>query len=126
MRKKSVIDEKPAPPDHLSEKAKEIFSFYVQKNKPSPGQIALLILGLEKLDTVDECGQIIRTEGLTVTSERSGITRKHPLIDTQKEATNMFLKISKQLQLGRPVDSFFPETNISDFDFDLNPPDFDV
>ena len=101
MKKQSVIDEQPAPPDHLSKKAKKIFRFYVAEEKRAPGQIALLIRGLEALDTADECGRIIRADGLTSTSERSGLARQHPLFNTQKENTNIMLKVWKQLQLDR-------------------------
>lgn len=127
MKKKSVINEKPAPPDHLSEKAKKIFCDFVQQNKRAPGQVALLIRGLEAMDTADECERIIRADGLAVKSERSGLARQHPLFNTQKENTAIMLKVWKELHLGKSIsNNCFPETSMSDFDFDLEPIDFDI
>ncbi len=89
----------PEPPEHLSEKAKELFSFYVGRSVRAPGQIALFLRGLEAMDQADECGRIIREEGLSKKSERSKIARQHPLLNTQRQATGEFLKIWKLLNL---------------------------
>jgi len=70
-------------PSHLSDKARKMYHFYVGKAARTPGQIALLVQGLEAMGRAEECAAIIRREGLAVTSARSGLTRKHPLIDTQ-------------------------------------------
>jgi len=89
----------PEPPEHLTEKAKALYRFYIGKTIRSPGQIALFIRGVESMDVADECGRIIRAEGLSQTSERSGMTRQHPLLNTQKEATAQMLKIWSALHL---------------------------
>ena len=89
----------PDPPKHLSKKAAELYIFYVGLSIRAPGQIALLIKGLEALDQADKAGFIIRKDGLTQTSERSGLSRQHPLLNTQKEAIACFLKVWKVLGL---------------------------
>ncbi len=89
----------PEPPEHLSSKAQELYNFYAGKSVRAPGQIALLVRGLESMDTADECYRIIHEEGLSVTSERSKITRQHPLLNTQREAIGQMMKIFKLLRL---------------------------
>ena len=90
----------PEPPEHLSEKAKTLFRFYVGKTVRAPGQVTLFIRGLEAMDTADECGKVIRKEGLSVKSERSNMVRQHPLLNTQREATAQMLKVWKELRLN--------------------------
>jgi len=90
----------PEPPEHLSEKAKTLFRFYVGKTVRAPGQVTLFIRGLESMDTADECGRVIREEGLSVKSERSNMVRQHPLLNTQREATAQMLKVWKDLRLN--------------------------
>jgi len=101
MTEKKTEPTFPDPPGHLSEKAIELYRFYVGLNVRAPGQIALLIKGLESLDQADEAAKIVRDEGLSQVSERSGLKRQHPLLNTQKEATAFFLKVWKTLGLNR-------------------------
>ena len=96
---KPIEPEWPEPPEHLSEKAKKLFRFYVGKTVRAPGQIALLIRGLEAMDEADECGRIIRAEGLAQTSERSGLMRQNPLLNSQREATAQMIKVWHALRL---------------------------
>lgn len=99
MEKSKNNQEWPPPPDHLSEKAKALYYVYIGKTIRAPGQIALFIRGLESMDQADECGRIVRAEGLTQTSERSRMTRKHALLNTQKEASAFMLKVWEKLGL---------------------------
>lgn len=89
----------PAAPEYLSEKAKMIFKFYVGLTIRAPGQIALFVRGLEAMDQADEAGRLIREQGLSQTSERSGLERQNPLLNAQKEATATMIKIWKSLGL---------------------------
>lgn len=90
----------PEPPDHLTEKAKALYFFYTGKTIRAPGQIALFIRGLEYMDQADECVRIIRSEGLSQKSERSGMVRQNPLLNTQEKATSQMLKIWSALGLN--------------------------
>jgi len=92
-------NEWPGPPEHLTEKAKALYHCYIGKTIRAPGQIALFVRGLEAMDQADKCGKIIRTDGLTQTSERSGMTRQHPLLNTERESTSQMLKIWRELSL---------------------------
>jgi phage terminase small subunit len=89
----------PGPPEHLSEKAKELFVCYVGRTIFSLGQIALFIRGLEAMDEAAACRRIIQRDGLSITSERSRMTRQHPLLNTEREATAQMMKIWKELSL---------------------------
>ena len=89
----------PKPPEHLSVKSQELYNFYIRKSVRAPGQIAFFVRGLEAMDIADECTRIIRLEGLTVKSERSKMTRQHPLLNTRKEAIGEMIKIFKILKL---------------------------
>ncbi len=90
----------PEPPEHLTEKAKALYRFYIGKTIRSPGQIALFIRGLEVMDQADEAGELIREQGLSQTSKRSGLERQNPLMNVEKEATATMLKIWKILRLN--------------------------
>jgi phage terminase small subunit len=85
--------------EHLSGKSKEIYEFYRGKAARTPGQVALLVRALEALDEAEKCREILETEGLTIVSERSGVTRQNPLIGVRNEATATALKIFKLLGL---------------------------
>jgi len=84
-------------PSYLSDTSKEIFKFYTGKSIKTPGQVALLIRGLDSLDLAIRAAETLREEGLIVTSKRSGMSRAHPCIAIQKEATAAFFKIAKLL-----------------------------
>lgn len=90
----------PDPPDYLSEKAKELYGFYVGLTIRAPAQIAMFIKGLEALDTADEAARLIREEGLTTKSTRSGMSRQHPGLAIQKESMATMMKIWKTLGLN--------------------------
>ena len=100
----------PEAPAHLSEKAKELFNFYVGRTIKAPGQIALFVRGLESMDTADQCATLIRDQGLFQVSARSGMPRQNPLLNTQNEATAQMLKVWKELHLNvnqcRTADGF--------------------
>ncbi|NQT55492.1 MAG: hypothetical protein HQ551_04620 [Desulfobacteraceae bacterium] len=101
MTKKKTEPTFPDPPEHLSEKASELYRFYIGLTIRAPGQIALFVKGLEALDQTNEVARIIRKEGLTQTSERSGLKRQHCLLNVQKEAMSCFMRVWKALELNQ-------------------------
>ena len=92
--------------NNLSEKAQHMFQFYSNTSAKTPGQRALLLQGLRAMDQAEQAAEVIAREGLTVTSERSGLTRAHTLLRTQREATAEMVKIFKLLELERA--NYFP------------------
>lgn len=85
----------------LSEKGQQMFEYYSSTSIKTPGQRALLMQALQAYDAATQAAEIIHKEGLSVTSERSGLTRAHPLLKVQREATAEMLKIFKLLGLER-------------------------
>ena len=88
------------PPEHLSEKAKSLFREYVGTEVKTAARVALFIRGLEALDLADECSEIIRRDGVAQVSERSGLSRQHPLLHSLKTATETMLKVWGTLRLN--------------------------
>ena len=89
----------PDPPDYLSEKTKDLYRFYVGLTVRAPGQIAMFVKGLEAMDTADLAAELIREEGLTTTSKRSGMSRQHPAFAIKKESLAVAIKVWKTLRL---------------------------
>ena len=87
-------------PEHLSPKAKEIYIYFTSRSR-TPGQIALLLQGLEMMDTATECGKIIAKDGVSSVSERSGLVHQHTLLKTKQSATASMLKIFVTLGLDQ-------------------------
>ena len=90
----------PDAPEHLSQKAKDLFNFYVGLTVKAPAQIEMFLKGLQALDMADEAAELLRIEGLVQTSERSGLSRQHPAIAIQKESLGVFMKVWKTLGLN--------------------------
>ena len=90
----------PEPPEHLSEKARALYRQYVGADIATSARIALFLRGLEALDLADECSEIIRRDGVVRVSERSGLSRQHPLLHSLKIATETVLKVWNALGLN--------------------------
>jgi P27 family predicted phage terminase small subunit len=93
----------PEGPEYLSEKAKGLYWFYAGSRVKSPARIALLVVGLAAMDQANEAGEQIREQGLCMTSDRSGLNRRNPLLTVQKEATATMLKVFKMLGLNMEI-----------------------
>ena len=90
----------PEPPEHLSEKAKALYREHIGADIQTAARVALFLRGLEALDLADQCVRAIRQDGISQRSERSGIARQHPLLNTLKTATETVLKIWGALGLN--------------------------
>ena len=90
----------PEPPEHLSEKAKALYREHVGADITTAARGALFLRALESLDLADECAKIIRRDGVAQVSERSGMSRQHPLLNSLKTATETVLKIWGALGLN--------------------------
>jgi P27 family predicted phage terminase small subunit len=86
-------------PEHLSEKGKKLWCDIVPRRAKSPERLALLLAALEAMDRADSCRELIQHQGLTVTSDTTGIIHVHPLIRVEKEARTLFAKIWSDLSL---------------------------
>jgi P27 family predicted phage terminase small subunit len=90
----------PEPPEHLSSRSRELWQAIVPRRGRSPGRLALLQTGLEALDRVYECREILKREGLTVQTKRTGVVHAHPLVKVEKEQRQLFMRSWSQLGLG--------------------------
>ena len=82
----------PEPPDHLSERSKQLWRDLVPKRAKSPGRLALLQTALEALDRADEARELISTEGLTTVTETTGAVHLNPLVKLERESRQAFMK----------------------------------
>lgn len=83
----------PEPPEHLSKKANALYREYIGTDIKTAARIALFVRGLESLDLADQCVRAIRQDGISQRSERSGMSRQHPLLNTLKTATETVLRV---------------------------------
>lgn len=88
-------------PTHLSEKSKSLWNDYISDMR-SPGRKALLLLGLEALDRAEQARLLVKKEGLTTITGKSGVAHSHPGLSIQKEANNQAIKIFKLLGMNYP------------------------
>ena len=97
--KNKVKEEYPGPPGHLSEKSKALWHEFVGIRVTSPGRILSFQQALESLDLAEEARETRQREGLTVTTERSGVSHAHPLLKVERENRQLFLKVWAKLGL---------------------------
>jgi len=96
----AVNETYPAVPEHLSEKSKRLYAEYIGTEIKTAARVALIVRGLESLDMADQCVRAIRQDGISQRSERSGIARQHPSLNTLKAATDTMLKVWTSLGLN--------------------------
>ena len=96
-----MTDEKkenwPKAPDNFSQKAKVLYSEYVGTVIRAPAAIALLVAGLESFDRMNEARSLVRKEGLTTKTGKSGVLHVHPALAIEKEAKAQFIRIWRTL-----------------------------
>ena len=104
MKKVAKIDwTAPPAPDDLSDEAVKLYEFYVGGKIiiKAPAQITAFVEGLRSLDRAAEARRILKAEGLTAISKRSGLAKRHPAVDVLENAEINFRKIFKKLNILR-------------------------
>jgi P27 family predicted phage terminase small subunit len=81
---------KQAPPGHLSDYSKRLWSALVADWVLDTAQLAILRVALEARDRLEQAREILSREGLTIEGA-SGMTRAHPALKVEKEARAGFL-----------------------------------
>lgn len=95
MAKKQTIPEippTPEPPEHLSDRSKQIWSDVTYRAR-SPGRFVLLQTALEALDRADEARAQVDKEGLTTTTKTTGAVHIHPLLKVERDNRALFARI---------------------------------
>ena len=80
------------PPDHLSDRAKDLWRAVVPRRVAHPEELALLQSSLEALDRADQAAAILAEEGVTTKTLGSGTIHVHPAIAIEKESRAAFVK----------------------------------
>ena len=87
------------PPDHLSDRAAELWRSVVPSRVSTPSRRAMVLAGLESLDRANKAQAVIDTEGLTVKLPNGKMVHKHPLLKTESENRALFLRTWARLNL---------------------------
>lgn len=99
-RKPSRAPEPPAPPEHLSERSKNLWrEVCVRYVLGTDGEV-LLRAGLEQLDFHDEAVEILRREGLTIRGKAG--SRPHPAVSIARQTLTSCRACFRQLGLTPP------------------------
>lgn len=92
MKNRIGKSEVPTPaPEHLSDRARAIWSMIVPRRARSTERLTLLQAALEALDRADAARVTIAKEGMTTTNETTGLVHVHPLVKVEREARAQFM-----------------------------------
>jgi P27 family predicted phage terminase small subunit len=89
----------PICPTNLTEEARKIWKRINQEYLLEPASLEILKVGLEAYDRMRQCKAVLDKEGLT-TEDRFDQVRAHPLLATERDSRNAFLKSLKLLNVG--------------------------
>lgn len=87
-------------PSHLSERSAALWQSVIPSRARSAERRALIIVALDALDLADECLVLVRKEGMTTVTKRTGAVHVHPLMKVEKEQRSLFVKVWGQLNFG--------------------------
>jgi P27 family predicted phage terminase small subunit len=89
----------PDPPEHLSERSKELWRKLGPDEAKSIERRTLFQAGLEALDRADEARRIIQAEGIISKTTTTGAVHVHPAVKVEREARAQFVRIWDLLNL---------------------------
>src|SRR5689334_5701530 len=92
----------PAPPDHLSDRAADLWREIVEEYVLVPHQLELLRRACEAADRADEARQLLEAEGLTIT-DRYGQVKPHPAANIERDSRLAEARLLRELALS-PAD----------------------
>jgi phage terminase small subunit len=87
------------PPEHLSERSKELWRNACPQAIRSEKRLVVLRAALEALDRADAARLAIAEQGMISITERSGMAHVNPLVKVEREARLDFAKLWKQTGL---------------------------
>ena len=67
----------------------------------SLGRLAMLQAALEAMDRADAAREVVSREGMTTTTQRSGVQHLHPLLKVEKESRHQFTTLWANLGFNR-------------------------
>ena len=89
-----------APPVHLSDGSKALWSRLVPVRAKSAGRLAIIETALQARDRADAASKIIATEGMVTKTKKTGAVHLHPLLRVERENRSLFTKLFGQLHLS--------------------------
>src|SRR5437660_791686 len=89
----------PDPPEDLSPESKDLWIRLVPTAARSLQRRTLLAQGLRALDTASQARRELASQGLLITTVRSGVQHINPLVRVEREAQAAFLKVWRALNL---------------------------
>jgi P27 family predicted phage terminase small subunit len=89
----------PDPPEHLSERSRELWRKLAPAEARSVERRTLFQAGLEALDRADEARRIIQAEGMISKTTTTGTVHVHPAVKVEREARAQFVRIWNMLNL---------------------------
>ena len=90
---KNSEDRQFVAPQHLSDRAEQLWNAIVPRRARSTERLTLLQTALECLDRADEAKQILDAEGLTIKTLATGTIHVHPMLKVEQESRRQFVKI---------------------------------
>lgn len=88
-----------APPEHLSDEAKDLFRSITLEHSLEPTGLKILQVALEAYDRAQAARKLIDREGMTFL-DRFGQQKPHSLLATERDNRAAFLSGIKALDLG--------------------------
>jgi hypothetical protein len=90
---KVEIPSYPDPPDHLSDRAKDLWCQIGPSRADTVGRRTMLQAALECLDRADAARRAIESDGLFTTTKTTGAIHAHPGIIIEKESMARWAKL---------------------------------
>lgn len=95
----------PEPPPHLTERSKNLWRTIGPREARGIARQTLFLAALEALDRAEQARLVIEGEGMTTTTERSGVAHVHPLLKVERDARAQFSKLWTDLRLHWPTNN---------------------
>jgi P27 family predicted phage terminase small subunit len=90
------------PPKHLGRAAKTWWSRVATEFKfESAGELQCLSEAASSLDRIEQCREILKTEGLFITGDRGSVI--HPAARLEQQHRALVLQACRQLGISAPV-----------------------
>jgi len=87
------------PPEHLSNRAQQLWRDIVPRRARSPERLALLEVALQAYDRLQQCRELLAGGELLEKAEGSKMAHANPALKLEKEARAQFVKCWTALKL---------------------------
>jgi P27 family predicted phage terminase small subunit len=81
------------PPGHLSDRAKALWRCIVPERATAPERLAVIQAALEALDRADSATELVRQQGMTFVTVKTGAVHSHPMIRVEHDERKEFARL---------------------------------